>query len=160
MLQCNSIVSIFQCCQTMVRHWTNLVRHWLDIGPILTGVTPQMLAQYHFQYWPNTGYTYWSNIMCCLGCILRLMLSMLKPGFNYPSWRVTGFHYRVDGRAFPMLISDCLASLLVIVIHNEGKLHTGTKLTGRVDSTSGNGRPSARPVLTGNGNRSPVNSGR
>jgi len=29
-----------------------------------------------------------------------------------------------------------------------------------LNSASGNARPSTRPVLTGNGNRSPVNSGR
>ena len=42
-----------------------------------------------------------------------VLAGRIKPGFHYPSWRVTGFHY-----------------------------------------------PSTRPVLTGNGNRSPVNSGR
>jgi len=34
------------------------------------------------------------------------------------------------------------------------------ELTGRQHSASGNARPSTQPVLTGNGNRSLVNSGR
>ena len=47
---------------------------------------------------------------CTVGNVTVTMVRV-KPGFHYPSWRVTGFHY-----------------------------------------------PSTRPVLTGNGNRSPVNS--
>ena len=35
-----------------------------------------------------------------------------------------------------------------------------TFLSPVLSSASGNARPSTRPVLTGNGNRSPVNSGR
>ena len=37
---------------------------------------------------------------------------------------------------------------------------TLAELMGHVNSASGNARPSTPPVLTGNGNRSPVNSGR
>jgi len=25
----------------LIRYWSNIVRYWTDIGPILTGVTPQ-----------------------------------------------------------------------------------------------------------------------
>jgi len=54
-----------------------------------------------------------------------------------PSWRVTGFHYRV---------------LTGVRFHYPSWRP--------VNSASGNVRPSTQPVLTGNGNRSPVNSGR
>ena len=71
--------------------------------------------------------------------------SMVKPGFHYPSWRpeLTGDRFqlpvntgRVDGRAFPL-----------------------AELTGHVDDPSTRLVETRAPVLTGNGNRSPVNSG-
>jgi len=78
----------------------------------------------------------------CLKYVLFLL--SLKPGFHYPSWRPE-LTARVDGDRFPLpvntgCVDGCAFPLAVLM--------------------SGNARPSTRPVLTGNGYRSPVNSGR
>ena len=70
--------------------------------------------------------------------VLLLTLT-LKPGFHYPSWRpeLTAL---VDG-------------WLVSITREHGRVDGRPVSTSRVDG------PCWRPVLTGNGNRSPVNSG-
>ena len=84
-----------------------------------------------------------------------LMYACIKPGFHYPSWRPE-LKARVDG--WPVSITRQ---------HWRGRVSTSrvcqwqSTMTIRrsVNSANGNARPSTRPVLTGNGNRSPVNSG-
>jgi len=68
----------------MVRHWTNLGRHWLDIGPILTGVTPQC----------------WPNILSNIGLILVQYWQILD---RYGSNVVSQYWANIDRRYTPML---------------------------------------------------------
>jgi len=90
----------------------------------------------HFVNFRNRGLSY---LLWCFGPSvwdgssdrLHQKAMSLKPGFHYPSWRPE-LTARVDG--WPVSITRT-----------------------PVNSASGNARPSTRPVLTGNGNRSPVN---
>ena len=113
----------------------------LKMYVMLTGEPKELLVCVDLVIWHQVQVS--AYLLLCVTCLAGQVVgvtvwhkSKVKPGFHYPSWRVTGFHYLC------------------------WRTHVSTS---RVDGPSTwlvqTARPSTRPVLTGNGNRSPVNSG-
>jgi len=80
--------------------------------------------------------------------------SKLKPGFHYPSWRPE-LKAQVDG--WPVSISRLHGPCWRAAVAKIRTCRTVCINPRPVNLASGNARPSTWPMLTGNGNRSPVN---
>jgi len=144
---CGRIIVIF-CTTCIAREVFSLA---------IMGNDKQVLPVLH---WLEVVIAFVSSL--CFLIVFSLLLSFfekkcfaqwcLKPGFHYPSWRPE-LTARVDW--WPVSITRQHGPYWRVRVST-----SGVDGLWRVKTASGNARPSTRPVLTGNGNRSPVNSGR